>query len=133
MTLHALRYHLGTLLVRVALWLMQPKPVRTDGPHIADLVIADAAALPSCRPQRRLLADLADRKALGRIRYGVALQDHNGRDAMLDAYQEVQDAPLYLRQAAEEARSPVRRRARLALQHRALRLALDVRREMDAA
>jgi hypothetical protein len=58
----------------------------SDRPNIADLVIQDMAA----------------RKALGIQRYGTPLQAHNGRDALLDAYQEALDLCVYLRQAIEE-------------------------------
>ena len=42
------------------------------------------------------------RDAEGRKSYGTSLQAHNGRDPMTDAYQEVLDLALYLRQAIEE-------------------------------
>lgn len=67
----------------------QPPPVPNDRPAIADLVIAD----------------MAERKRLGIQRYGVALQAHNGRDALVDLYQELLDACCYVRQLIEK-RSP---------------------------
>ena len=42
------------------------------------------------------------RDAVGRAKYGVPLQAHNGRDALQDAYEEVLDLAVYLRQAIEE-------------------------------
>jgi hypothetical protein len=64
----------------------QPAPVPNERPAIADLV----------------LADVAERKRLGVERYGVALQAGNGRDALVDGYQEALDLVMYLRQAIEE-------------------------------
>jgi hypothetical protein len=42
------------------------------------------------------------RDHVGRARYGTPLQAHNGRDALVDAYQEALDLVVYLRQAIEE-------------------------------
>ena len=64
----------------------QQAPIQNDNPHIADLVIEDMKA----------------RKQLGIQRYGTALQAYNGRDALMDAYQEALDLCVYLRQAIEE-------------------------------
>lgn len=49
-----------------------------------------------------VLADLQARKAEGTKKYGTCLRANNGRDALLDAYQEALDLCLYLRQAIEE-------------------------------
>jgi hypothetical protein len=64
----------------------QPAPKPNDGPAIADLVMADIKA----------------RDQLGQQRYGTRLQANNGRDALVDAYQEALDLAFYLRQAIEE-------------------------------
>lgn len=64
----------------------QPAPERTTGPAIWELVIAD----------------MHERDQLGRERYGTPLQAHNGRDPLVDAYQEALDLVVYLRQAIEE-------------------------------
>lgn len=63
----------------------QPTPKGT-GPAIGDLVCADIMA----------------RNELGIRKYGEALRAHNGRDALVDAYQEALDLCQYLRQAIEE-------------------------------
>lgn len=42
--------------------------------------------------------DLQHRKEMGEQQYGTVLQPHNGRDALLDLYQELLDSCLYLRQ-----------------------------------
>lgn len=49
-----------------------------------------------------VLADMAERDKVGRERYGVPLTAHNGRDQLVDAYQELQDAAAYLRAAKDE-------------------------------
>lgn len=64
----------------------QPKPVKNSNAHITDLVIDD----------------MRKRKEVGVARYGVALQANNGRDALMDAYEEALDLCQYLRQAIEE-------------------------------
>lgn len=64
----------------------QPPPKAADGPPIWDLVIAD----------------MRERDRVGRERYGTPLQANNGRDALVDAYQEALDLAVYLRQAIAE-------------------------------
>lgn len=49
-----------------------------------------------------VLADLSERAKHGREKYGTMLRAHNGRDALVDAYQEAMDLVMYLRQAIEE-------------------------------
>lgn len=67
----------------------QPPPVDSDAMPVWDLVIED----------------MRDRDRVGRERYGIPLRAFNGRDALVDAYQEALDLAVYLRQAIEE-RSP---------------------------
>jgi 5'(3')-deoxyribonucleotidase len=67
----------------------QPAPVANGGAPIADLVRADIDA----------------RVMLGMQRYGTKLHAHNGRDALVDLYQELIDAVFYARQEIEERRS----------------------------
>jgi hypothetical protein len=64
----------------------QQLPVVNDNPYIHDLVAAD----------------IQGRKEIGTERYGTPLQSDNGRDALRDAYEEVLDQSVYLRQAIEE-------------------------------
>lgn len=64
----------------------QPMPTRSERPAIVDLV----------------LVDIKERDRIGQERYGTRLQAHNGRDALVDAYQEALDLAIYLRQAIEE-------------------------------
>lgn len=49
-----------------------------------------------------VMADMYQRDALGRAKYGTPLQPHNGRDALVDLYQELLDAVVYTRQAIFE-------------------------------
>lgn len=55
---------------------------------------------PSIQELVRL--DLVARETLGRHRYGTSLYPFNGRDALLDAYEEALDLACYLRQYIEE-------------------------------
>jgi hypothetical protein len=64
----------------------QPPPSPNSHPAIQDLVTAD----------------IAIRKAQGIAKYGTALQPWNGRDALVDGYQEALDLVQYLRQAIYE-------------------------------
>lgn len=49
-----------------------------------------------------VMDDMAARRETGIGRYGTPLQAHNGRDALVDAYQEALDLAVYLRQAIYE-------------------------------
>ncbi len=49
-----------------------------------------------------VIEDMRARDQVGRERYGTPLQAGNGRDALMDAYQEALDLAVYLRQAIEE-------------------------------
>jgi hypothetical protein len=64
----------------------QPAPVRNDRPAIWELVRADMVA----------------RDKLGRERYGTPLQPFNGREPLIDLYQELLDAVAYCRQEIYE-------------------------------
>jgi len=47
---------------------------------------------------RLVLKDMADRRVVGIKRYATPLQPFNGRDALVDLYQELLDAAVYARQ-----------------------------------
>jgi hypothetical protein len=66
----------------------QPPPTG-DGTPIWDLVVDD----------------MRERDNLGRQRYNTPLKSWNGRDALVDAYQEVLDLAVYMRQEIEERKS----------------------------
>lgn len=52
-----------------------------------------------------VIADMRERDRVGRARYGTPLQANNGRDPLIDAYQEALDLAVYLRQAIAERAS----------------------------
>ena len=60
-----------------------------------------------------VLADMAARDADGRRKYGVPLQPFNGRDPLVDAYQESLDQSVYLRSAIFERAALLARVAEL--------------------
>jgi hypothetical protein len=64
----------------------QPPPIPNEGRPIIDMV----------------MEDLVDRKRIGIERYGTPLQAHNGRDMLVDLYQELMDAVIYIRGVIEE-------------------------------
>lgn len=51
---------------------------------------------------RSVIEDVSDRVARGKECYGTVLETFNGRDALADAYEEVLDAALYIKQARME-------------------------------
>ena len=62
---------------------------------------------PKNRPENPVVWDLVvqdmkDRNQTGVKKYGVALKPFNGRDPLIDAYQESLDLVVYLRQALFE-------------------------------
>jgi hypothetical protein len=64
----------------------EPTPQRGHGPAVIDLVAID----------------LEDRKQYGMCKYGMLLRPFNGRNALIDAYQEALDLVVYLRQLIYE-------------------------------
>lgn len=69
-----------------SLILPQPDPRENSLPAVWDLVITDMQA----------------RDQEGLKKYGMHLQPHNGRDVLVDSYQEALDLCVYLRQAIYE-------------------------------
>lgn len=66
---------------------------------------ASKAAVPQPDPlpgktmvYKYVMRDLKERVEMGKLRYGIPLKTQNGRDALWDAYQELMDALLYIRQ-----------------------------------
>lgn len=49
-----------------------------------------------------VMVDLAERRKMGILKYGTELKSHNGRNALIDAYQEALDMCLYLKQRLME-------------------------------
>ena len=52
-----------------------------------------------------VMKDLNDRAEVGKEKYGTYLMTNNGRDSLMDAYQEALDLVMYLRQAIEERKN----------------------------
>lgn len=52
-----------------------------------------------------VLIDIQARIDAGYEKYGTKLQSHNGRNALIDAYQEAIDLCMHLRQAIEEQKT----------------------------
>lgn len=84
----------------------QPDPVPNDGPSMHDMVIRDILSrdqawdlsIGKARHIRdEVAADLEARKQLGLARYHTLLQTGNGRDFLVDLYQELLDAAVYAR------------------------------------
>ena len=84
----------------------QPPPVVTDRRPTWEIVIAHVAQLQHDGAHAALcveedvfplvLTDMRERDALGRERYGTPLTSGNGRDHLIDAYQELLDGCVYL-------------------------------------
>ena len=49
-----------------------------------------------------VVKDIQDRAEVGTQKYGTLLRTHNGRDPLMDAYQEALDLVMYLKQALME-------------------------------
>ena len=64
----------------------QPPPTESEFPSVWPMVIRD----------------MEERHRIGIERYGTPLRPHNGRDALIDAYQEALDQVVYLRQEIEQ-------------------------------
>jgi hypothetical protein len=67
------------------------------------------AATPQPAPQpgqavvwEAVMDDIRARAAFGKAKYGTELMTHNGRDALVDAYQEALDLVMYLKQEIME-------------------------------
>lgn len=69
----------------------QPMPRHNNEPFVKDAVIAD-------------IEELCERR---RIKYGTHLQAYNGRDALQDAYEELIDGALYLKQLIMERKDRI--------------------------
>jgi len=100
----------------------QPPPEPGKGDLWQD-VMADALRLIDHHIKYAILADMERRRRVGIERYGTPLQAHNGREALVDAYEESLDLDVYLRQAFTENPTP----ALGELYTRSLRLTADLR------
>jgi hypothetical protein len=68
--------------------------------------VGDSQPLPTKNDhldiQSQVIKDILDRRQVGISRYGTALQPHNGRNALQDAYEEAIDLAMYLKQRLVE-------------------------------
>lgn len=71
-------------------------------PAVVDFVRAHTV-LPDDAVSALLVADMVARNEAGIAKYGVPLRAHDGRDHLVDAYQESLDLTVYLRAHCEEA------------------------------
>jgi hypothetical protein len=53
-----------------------------------------------------VMADMSERVRMGKDKYGTLLRADNGREPLVDAYQEALDLTQYLKQAIIESRKP---------------------------
>lgn len=78
----------------------QPPPVASTRRPVWELVIdfmkLARGPLLAHEVTDRVIADMAERDRVGRERYGVQLASDNGRDHLVDAYQEALDQAAYL-------------------------------------
>ena len=101
----------------------QPPPKHSASQPIWEMVIDDVCKYIDPETVGALVADMRERDQVGRERYGTPLTAHNGRDALIDAYQESLDLCVYLRQAIEEGASGVTR----IVYFKSLEMAYDLR------
>lgn len=74
----------------------QPPPKPSEGPSIEEELVATVRRTLLDTPGRaKLIEDIRARAAQGRAKYGVPLQVGNGRDHVIDEYQEEIDAAFY--------------------------------------
>lgn len=120
----------------------QSPPIYNPGqPAVWDLVLADLGASPASSVWDSIMlgkarnttlldvfaADVRERDGMGTAKYNTRLQTFNGRDPLIDFYQELMDAVAYSRQAYEEGKDHPYKNQLWHAYERTLELALDVR------
>ncbi len=81
----------------------QPPPTAGEGAEVWPLLFSSTAlVIPDW-----LRADMRERHELGVKKYGTGLRVWNGRDPVVDAFQEALDLVVYARQARERIGAPV--------------------------
>jgi hypothetical protein len=78
----------------------EPAPRSGIGPDLWPLVCTDLRA--DFSDIEAMCRDCMGRHEFGVAKYGKPLRKDNGRDAIVDAYQEALDCAVYLRQALSE-------------------------------
>lgn len=83
----------------------EPDPVPTSATPTWELVISYMETLRAGYPHPSIIdsvvVDMKERDAFGRQKYGTPLQYNNGRNHLVDAYQEALDRVVYLRNELE--------------------------------
>jgi hypothetical protein len=86
----------------------QPPPIPTGRRPVWEIVMDyvrnNGTRSDGSRPEliESVLLDMRERDTLGRERYGKPLTSGNGRDHLIDAYQECLDASVYLANELDE-------------------------------
>lgn len=87
----------------------QPAPIKTKATPSWELVILFTQYLQQQTQEpdvhtvfEQLIADMQERHKVGVKRYGTPLQAGNGRNHLVDAYQELLDFTVYIRTQLEE-------------------------------
>jgi hypothetical protein len=78
---------------------VQPRPTRNNERPTWDLVVSDLRQMH----ETRVIPSVEERDRQGFLKYGVRLQPHNGRNSVLDAFEESMDLVVYLKNAIMEA------------------------------
>jgi hypothetical protein len=77
----------------------QPDPIQNEKPAAWDMVIKDIQTysflFPADDVTAAVIADMKARDEWGLSKYKTRLQPFNGRDALIDFYQELLDAAVY--------------------------------------
>lgn len=76
------------------------KPASPNQPEPAPNALPAAPAIWDL-----VVADMKERDVMGAAKYGVRLKAGDGRDSLVDAYQEALDLAVYLRKAIEERKT----------------------------
>lgn len=66
--------------------------------YLANMIQVASLATIMGKPLEQVKLDMQARHDFGTKKYGTSLQPHNGRDALKDAYDELLDGQVYLRQ-----------------------------------
>lgn len=81
----------------------QPPPKKNEHPSVWETIIEKEMQNPyNSFAQEFVVPDMRKRHEKGLETYGVALQPHNGRDALTDAYEEALDLLAYVTQLEME-------------------------------
>lgn len=83
------------------------------GPNVAEVLIRELSERSPKHPEPEhvgtirmlIVADIRERAAFGLAKYGRPLRPFDGRDSLIDAYQEALDGLNYARKAEMEGRS----------------------------